>query len=807
MNVCENMPGMKNREDRVVRNAFSKGMLCFLITAVVVLAAGCPGGGKKEPGKVTGWVCDGAGNMIPLVHVTLSNGLETYTDTHGLFSFDQVAAGAWLLEFAYDGYATTSRAVTVKSNKLTTVTQQMGEAADKTIASAQAGGAVADADGNTLVLPANALSKSGAKAVTGSVHVEITAIDPGTPDDMDLFAGSFALNAQATGENAQLEAYAAANFEVTQDGEDVILEGGATAEMRLVLPPDTDLQPGDVVAAWHYDSAAGHWDASGQGTVEELQDGTLVVVIEVSVFGWWSCGALIEEPHCITGTVSDSAGEPVEGAGVVALGLDYLGVFATVTDADGAYRVYVKPNAQVRLDLVPGGGYYVADSATVATGAPGECTSRDLEITYDSCISGYVKEEDGTPIEGEQVFSSTGGTATTDAAGYFCMPAPGNAYCLVYVFGRPPRVVATPETAACGDAGLEPVLLTVDYPEDGDMIGLIVDNTVALTKWLNTHRYHTAAAMFCSGFDGDKFDALMPDVLEDRCEVHTASIALTPQNTLSAYLGIALGPQALNLIFDAQFEINGLFHTLDPGADDPENVAVENEEDAEGGRIGPLDAGVPGQIVTPAGTLEMRRPFDVLFGDGKFGTLGFYLQYPVVSTICEYGDTVAYSFPGGVDLGAFEVSGVIPDPLVLTAPASVKTIFEPVDGQLQDLPVTWETGDNPGDYVTLLLETVVLDSEADTLSFGLASCTLIDDGAYTISAAVLAQLPHLTQAEKDLITTKAQVNYLFIMRHGLVEAAVPLLRGDGGNGRAMLVTNSDPDMAYSVAVDFQINLP
>ena len=780
-----------------------KGFLFLFMLAVLAAVPGCGGSGK-----ISGWVQDKEGNLVPLAAVSLPNGAETHTDAHGFFSFDAVPAGKTTVQFAADGHVAASQQVRVRKDTLTSVTQVLDAAVTAgTIADAAAGGTAADAAGNTLVLPANAVAGGGEKDLSGTVQVEITAVDPGSPEDMNLFAGSFRLDAGLRGDNASLEAYGAANVQVTRDGEAVTLARNATAELHIVLPEGTGLEPGDTVAAWHFNAATGHWEAEAEGTVTRLDDGTLVVVVRVSTFGWWCCGRVIQDPHCIRGTVRDNDGNPLDGATVVAIGTDYLGVTTAVTGDDGGYRVDVKPNAKVRLDVIARGAYYAAARVALDSGAPNDCTDQDVQIQFDACIDGFVKEEDGTPIAGEQVYSSTGGTAVTDENGHFCMPAPGDTHCVVYVLGRPPRVVHTPEKAACGDEGLVPVLLTVDFPKDGDMVGLVADNTVTLGRLIGAPRqYHTSKAMFCAGFDGEKFDLLMPGTLEDRYAVKTLHIDLTPQNRLAAYLGIALGPVASNLIFDVDFAVNGLFNATNPNAEDPESAKVENENDAEGGRIGPLDAGTPAPLTAPAASVELTRPFDFLFGDGRYGTTGFYLQHPLVSTDFAYGDAVTYTWPGGVDLGGFTLTGAIPGPIHVSTPASLENIFDLADGQVQDLPLAWDTNQTSGDFVTLVLETIVLDSETDSLDFGAALCTLVDDGEAVIPASVLAQLPHLPADQKDLFTTKAQVNCLFAVRHGLTEAAVPLLRGDGGNGRALLVTSSDPTMKISVAVDFRINL-
>jgi hypothetical protein len=770
-------------------------LLC--VTIAVVITA-CPSS-KTATGKLTGWVDDTEGNMLPLVEVSVTGEEKTYTDGHGLFNLEQVKAGEEVLvAFALEGYAPHSQVVEIPEDGIASIEATLVRLdEEKNLVSGS--GTADDGDGNALTVDAGDLDDGQGKGISGSLGIHISALNPTVPWDLQAAPGSF--EASVSGGTPQLEVFAMANFTVENASGPVWLSAGAQAGLSLRLPAGTDFEVGDTIPLWYFDVSAGLWIHGGTGTVQAGGTGGLVCVGDVAFFGWWCCGVTIAEGHCITGQVYDQEGLPLEHALVRAVGQDYHGIGWVLSQVDGTYTITVKPESEVRLDLIPAGAYYVADTLDVSTGAAGACTEdQDLAIDFDACISGYVTEDDEvTPIEAETVYSSTGGVAVTDVTGYFCMPAPGDTYVAVYVVGRPPKVVETPETGSCGAGTCAEVMLSVDYPEDGDLVGYIV-GTHRTHEFLGTPLWSdlTSTALLYSGFDGEQFNLYDFGAIEDSYEVH--SVQLTPSFDLAFYLAFgAFLPEehAFSLLFGLDFGLNGLFEN---------DLVPVKADDPEGGRIGALDAGSPGLLTNGTVSIDMVRPLDYYLpgfqGDGSLGDLGYALLEPWMGGLFRQegfvawegfaqGDTLTYSWPGGVDLGAFAVAAGIPGSFELTAPTDLRNLFS-ADALLNGVTLQWDVT-NPGDLVTVVIETLLVESAEASVELGVLVLHLVDDGEYVIPADVLAQMPH-TGAK---ISVELQTNYMFAMRQSVQTAQVPLVRATG-NGEVVLLVGTEPSMAFSV---------
>lgn len=767
-----------------------------MASVLPVLLTGCPGGGKKA--DLVGWVRDTSDNDLPLVKVTVAGADETYTDGSGLFMYKSLAAASNVtVSFSLEGYAPESRDISLPGGKTTTLNVTLKRLnSAKTLADAAGGGQVNDGKGNSVFIGAGVLSNGSKAGVSGSAQVQITALDTSSEYDSGAFPGG--LQAKVTGEAnpVLLDVFAVVHFQAMQNGNALMLQTGGTARIRIKLPADTPLQAGDTVTMWRFDIHSGLWVAGGVGTVEASGGGGLVVVADVGFFGWWCCAAAIPSPHIIRGHVYGADSAPVDNALIIAHGADYHGVSLARSGDDGAYSIRVKPDSLVRVDLVLPGAYYVCDSVQTNSGAAGTYTDGvDLSPDFKSCIQGHVTREDGTtPVSGATVYSSTGGIATTSGDGLFCMPAPADTYVAVYVIGRPPVVVRTPSTATCEGGNCADVTISVYYPEDGDRVGLVFSTLTTSNGIFGERKDLGSMGLFYAGFKGEQFDPFDPDAPQDTCRVYTRQIDASFD--LGVYLGLLSDTLAFNLVFNMGVGINEM---MDIKCDEVPTVE----------KIGALDAGSPGNVTNGTTTVAMERPLDYYYdftGTGSLEDLGyaflepwmggFFMQRGFLSTGFDNGNTLTYSWPGGVDLGPFSVTETIPGRLTITAPTSLSGLFSETT-LLEGLPVTWDTN-GAGDYVTLLIETVVLDSLVSPLRFGAIACKAADDGSFTIPASALAQLPQPSGG----ITL--QVNYLFAKRHAVAEADVPLVRG-GGNGYVVLITGTEPVRKWGL--DAHISIP
>lgn len=761
-----------------------------ILGLILVLTGGCP---ATKEATLVGWVTDTSGNQLPLVAVNVPGAATIFTDGNGLFEIGKAEADRDMVaHFTLNGYASASRTARLAPNTMNTINITL-----KRLDGAQAidnpsqGGQVTDGNGNGLTVGANGWALAGKKA-NGAVHVQLTALKPNDLTELAAFAGAFAA---AGSTRRMIETYALANVNVTQDGKPVGLQGGAQAELRLTLPADTPSHVGDTLPLFVFDASAGVWVPSGTGTVEAGDSDTLVVAGHIGAFGWWCCGIVIENPYLIRGHVVDSSGTPIPNALVIASGKDYQGITVAVSAGDGAYEVPVKPEANVQVDLILPGAYFICDTLNLASGAAGQATeNQDLSPDFKSCIKGHVTEADETtPVAGAIVYSSAGGTDVTAGDGSFCIAAPGSTHVAVYVLGRPPVGVVTPETATCDAGNGADVTLSVSYPKDGDRLGFVL--STLHTPVFGEQKSFGSMGLFYSGFKGDQFDGFNPDAPLDTAKVYNA--AITPAFNLADFLGLLNNTLAFNLVFDIGFGVNEMF-------------SLQDDQVPSIDKIGALDAGSPGTVSNGTDSVVMKRPLDYYYdftGTSSLHDLGyamlepwmagFYFQRPGQSTSSfDNGQSVTFAWPGGIDIGAFSGTVDIPGQLAVSAPTDLAHIFSTENLQ-NGLTVTWNT-DGAGDYVTIVVETVLLDTAADEVRLGAIVCKAADDGSYTIPADTLAQLP---QPAKNF---SLQVNYLFAKRQNVTQVPAVLARGNG-NGYVVLISGTEPVKMWGVDAHFSVS--
>lgn len=755
-------------------NKFRYFGFVLALAGVTTLMAGCPP--KEKTCKLVGWVTDEASIPLPFVVVS-AGGKETHTDGSGLFSIDSMTAGKNMtVKFSLKGYADTSKSLVPQADMTNTVNAVMKEmSVGAQLNDASAGGDFTDGT-TSLTVPGGALNIGGAKSASGTVH--ITTINlAGNTGSASLPGGLSAASGNQTG---LLDVYALANIVVDVNGSSAALNAGASAAFRMRLAAGSSLQAGDTAGLWYFDMNAGAWAQSGMGSVVE-SGGALYVEGSITHFGWWCCAAFETDFYTIRGHVYNAANQPVEGALVTAHGIGYHGATWNMSGEDGGYALRVLPNANVRVELILPGAYYVCDAISITAGAAGEnLDNQDLAPDFRSSIQGHVTEEDGTtPVKGAQVYSSTGGTTVTDDNGAFCMLAPGSTNVAVYVLGRPPMFVKTPASATCEAGNGAEVTLSVQYPKDGDRLGFVFGSVREVTiPFLGSQTYLSTSALFYSGFKGDQFAPYDPDAPLDGYDIYTAQAS-------SAFDWSGL--QGLQLAFGIHFDVNETFN-------------LEDGEVPSITKIGALDAGSPAIVSNGAAAFNLLRPLDYFYafeGNGSLGDLGyamlepwmggFFFQPGVWTDDFAAGDAITLSWPGGIDMGAFTAQATLPGALQLTAPNSVSEAFSD-DALSNGLSVTWDTNGS-GSYVTLIIESIVIDGLFGPLRVGAAVCKAADDGEYTIPAEALAQLPIMAKGG-------TQFNYLFAKRHTTSKADVPLTRGDG-TGYVVVSMDSAPVILWS----------
>jgi len=710
--------------------------------------AGGEGEGEGEPGVVTGQVSGVDGTPIAGVAVEIDYGRSASTDDNGFFSFANLPVGQnTIAQFRKEGFAATARQFTAAA----TGTQTpgcviMARAAETVLIDAAASSTQRSGD-SAVTIEAGTLVDEAGNPVTGEVALTATFIDPST-DGVLAFPGDFA-NAEAEGgETVQLESFGFAIYELTQDGEPVNLAPGETAEIEYVLPDNaqTRFAVGDTIPLWEFDETTATWLERGTGEVGEASDGSgrLAWYADVTHFSAWNCDAPLADKHCLTGRVLVD-GDPVVGAEVTAVGVSYSGTNGDRTNAAGEFCVDVMRGSTVRVEVrlngsaTPVATREVEVPDTSASCDTGGCTDLDdFEVEFESCVMGRVLTEDGAPAAGSTVYIVPGEAVVTDAEGRFCGRAPGGMEVYVFADGRPSVAVTTPESASCGAGDCAVADLTLTLPESGDVVGqLNATKFVAYTGFGGTpgldsmsETYNLSGAFFVASADvGESFT--MPGITvetEDlgECQVTTATLDLSVLSTTVTAALVGIG-------------------ALDPGEPGRASNATATVDLLRGD---PNDTDPPSPYL--AGSYDTAEDSEQLMA------MGF-----------DSNQTVSFSFPGGVDIGAFDAAIEVPPDLEVTSPDLSDTELSLDTGSA--LTVQWVAGD-PSDTVGVTLSASEFsgDPATGTTTSVYIWCEFADTGSGTVSAELMDRLP-----DSSLSTS------LGAYRVRQEEVDVPLLRVDG----------------------------
>ena len=361
------------------------------------------------------------------------------TDSAGRFRLEGlVPSDRSIVTFRKEAYARTSLPIELREDTENTIVQRMAVVDHVFTFNSGDGYTFGDEEPLKLEFTSDNVVDAQGELYNGSVVVEVTVFDlvSDTDNGNEILAtpGDFtAVN--SVGEEKTLESYGMVQVNMTTpSGEDLQL-GSQTSTIRLpVQNLGTPPAVGDEIAAWSYNEALGKWEEEAVGTVAEL-DGQLVWEFAASHFSTWNCDRPISTHGCLTGTVTDSQGNARGGATVRAVGITYISTTTARTTQDGSFCLEVKNGETVWAEI----SYSIAgQTATQRTDpvsiSPGQAscslgvsTCNDLgtiPVDIQTCISGVVVSSLNLPMEGIQIITPSGGVATSDANGSFCMATP-----------------------------------------------------------------------------------------------------------------------------------------------------------------------------------------------------------------------------------------------------------------------------------------------------------------------------------------------------------------------------------------------
>jgi protocatechuate 3,4-dioxygenase beta subunit len=414
-----------------------------LVIAVSAATVALPALADDSTGTVTGHFTDGS---TPLsVTVTLQSGdgsfvVSTPTDENGGYTFTDVPAGTYTVNFAFQNGPVQYAFGQLDPNLATPITVTAGQTStvdDTLVPHGGLRGHVTRADG----APAAFASVSAAND-TDHIGFGSTAADANGDYSMSVLTpGNYTVSFQAD-LNSPLQY---ANQKTNLDDADRI---PVTAGAVTVLDQ------------------------------QMLATGTL------------------------SGTLTDH-GQPVEGAFVSANAADGTGVSGT-TGSDGAYQLNLLPGTYaVQFQLPNGLTQYAheridparADPITITAGA---VTVDNEKVAPTGVVSGHLVDQAGNPVAGASVELSNDiqeALSTTDESGAYQMTAFTGTYRLS--FGTPFGVQWAHRRATAGQA--DPVVVTADTTTTVDE-ALVPNGSVTVTA-VDSQTHHSVPA-FCVNLEG-----------------------------------------------------------------------------------------------------------------------------------------------------------------------------------------------------------------------------------------------------------------------------------------------------------------
>ena len=279
-----------------------------------------------------------------------------------------------------------------------------------------------------VALQPNSFVDANGVAVTGTITAHITPFNLDT--DMPAAPGPFR-GQDELGTVDLIESFGMGEFTFEQGGQPVQLAPEMTALVSVELAETANVQPGDVIPAWHYDLEQGHWVQEGVGSV--VSNGSrLIWRADVSHFSWWNCDVSINQKECVKVRVNNLPG--ISGMALYSDGLDYAGLDVTSLDVFGEGCVEFKLNSTARVHA--GGGPFAFSTSFVVTGTgnPASCSLDNgsgcglviIDVPELACVTVQITQAGvGQPnAEALYSYSSDVGVVRGDGQGRFCAEVP-----------------------------------------------------------------------------------------------------------------------------------------------------------------------------------------------------------------------------------------------------------------------------------------------------------------------------------------------------------------------------------------------
>ncbi|MEH6535349.1 MAG: hypothetical protein V7719_03075 [Psychroserpens sp.] len=352
-------------------------------------------------------------NNNPIENVMISIGSSTaMTDSNGVFIINNATVNK---RFGYikaekAGYIHASRAVVPSSgtNKVRIMMLPETSAGTTTSGTQET---ISLPNGSKVALEGDYIKPDGTN-YDGSVNIIMHHLDPADENMQDQMPGMlYAANAQ--NEERMLQTFGMLAVELRGDnGEDLNLAEGSTAEITVPLDASLVATAPSSIPLWYFDEANGYWIEDGEATlVGNAYVGT------VSHFSFWNCDIPAEyADFCVT--VSDSEGNLLANT-QVSLTSENYGTSSGYTNENGQtcglipsgetleiniYNYNLCGQSPIYSDTI---GPFVVDSSIGVTVA-------DNPDIISETVTGIFNDCDGNPVTEGYVQLSYGNQYFTD---------------------------------------------------------------------------------------------------------------------------------------------------------------------------------------------------------------------------------------------------------------------------------------------------------------------------------------------------------------------------------------------------------
>lgn len=225
----------------------------------------------------------------------VGSGVSSVTDARGNAALTLETGKTFTLRVTKAGFAESFEVVTVSATaKAASFEASLLERQPaRKLPRIEAGGRAVAKHGVTVELPANALVTASGVAVSGEISVTMTPVNVMT-DEIASFPGRFEGIATG-GSRTPIVSYGTVEYELTQNGAEVNLAPGKTAQIEMPFyasqhPDGSRVKVGDSVPLWSLNEETGIWTQEGTGivVVSSISPTGFALLATVSHFSWWN---------------------------------------------------------------------------------------------------------------------------------------------------------------------------------------------------------------------------------------------------------------------------------------------------------------------------------------------------------------------------------------------------------------------------------------------------------------------------------------------------------------------------------------